>query len=68
MATTINFTLSGLYEKALIKVANANSMTPNEYAESAVRSFLRNSAEGYYQGKFNDLTLLEKATLFGDIT
>jgi len=64
----INFTLSGLYEKALIKVANANSMTPNEYAESVVKSFLRNSAEGYYLGKFNNLSLLEKAELFGDIT
>ena len=68
MATTVNFILDGLYEKALNKVATANGMTPNEYAESALKSFLRDKAEGYYLVKFNDLTLLEKAQLFGDIT
>jgi len=65
---TISFEIIGLYETALTKIANANSMTLNEYSENIVKSFLKNQAEGFYQGKFNDLTLLEKATLFGDIT
>jgi len=65
---TISFEIDGLYEKALIKITNANSMTLNEYSEGIVKSFLRNQAEGFYQGKFNNLTLVEKATLFGDIS
>ena len=65
---TISFEITGLYEMALIKVANANSMPVNEYAESVVKSFLKNQAEGFYLSKFNDLTLVEKATLFRDIT
>jgi len=65
---TISFEISGLYEKTLIKIANANSMPVNEYAESVVNSSLKNQAEGFYLSKFNDLTLVEKATLFGDIT
>lgn len=67
MATTINFTLDGLYEKALNKIAIANNMVGNEYAESVVKSFLKNHIEGHYQDKFNKLTLINKATLFGDI-
>jgi len=65
---TISFEITGLYEMALTKIANANSMTLNEYSENIVKSFLKNQAEGFYQSKFNDLTLVEKATLFGDIT
>jgi len=65
---TISFEIDGLYEKTLIKITNANSMTLNEYSEGIVKSFLRNQAEGFYQGKFNNLTLVEKATLFGDIS
>jgi len=64
----ISFEITGLYEAALTKIANANSMTLNEYSESVVKSFLKNHAEGFYQGKFNNLTLLEKADLFGGIT
>ena len=63
----ISFEITGLYEAALTKIANANSMTLNEYSESVVKSFLKNQAEGFYQSKFNNLTLLEKANLFGDI-
>ena len=65
---TISFEITGLYEMALTKMANANSMTLTEYSENIVKSFLKNQAEGFYQGKFNNLTLLEKANLFGDIT
>ena len=65
---TISFEITGLYEMALTKIANANSMTLNEYSESIVKSYLKNQAEGFYQSKFNDLTLVKKATLFGDIT
>jgi len=65
---TISFEITGLYEKALTKISNANNMTLNEYSENIVKSFLRNQAEGFYQSKFNNLTLVEKATLFGDIT
>ena len=65
---TISFQITGLYEMALTKIANANGMSLNEYSENIVKSFLKNQAEGFYQAKFNDLTLVEKATLFGDIT
>jgi len=65
---TISFEITGLYEMALTKIANANSMTLNEYSENIVKSYLKNQAEGFYQSKFNNLTLVEKATLFGDIT
>jgi len=65
---TISFEITGLYEKALTKISNANSMTLNEYSENIVKSYLKNQAEGFYQSKFNNLTLVEKATLFGDIT
>jgi len=65
---TISFEITGLYEMALTKIANANSMTLNEYSENIVKSYLKNQAEGFYQSKFNNLTLAEKATLFGDIT
>jgi len=64
---TITFEITGLYEMALTKIANANSMNLNDYSENIVKSFLKNQAEGFYQSKFNDLTLVEKATLFGDI-
>lgn len=67
MATTINFTLDGLYGSALTKIANQNGMTPNQYAESQLKSFLRNMADGYYNGKFDELSLIEKIQLFGDI-
>ena len=65
---TISFEITGLYEMALTKIASANSMTLNEYSENIVKSYLKNQAEGFYQSKFNDLTLVQKATLFGDIT
>jgi len=65
---TISFEITGLYEMALTKIASANSMTLNEYSENIVKSYLKNQAEGFYQSKFNNLTLVEKATLFGDIT
>jgi len=64
---TIFFEITDLYETVLTKIANANSMTLNEYSENIVKSFLKNQAEGFYQSKFNNLTLLEKANLFGDI-
>ena len=65
---TISFEITGLYEKALTKIANANSMSLNDYSENVIKSFLKNQAEGFYQAKFNDLTLVQKADLFGDIT
>lgn len=68
MATTINFTLTGLKEKALIKVATANGETPEQYAENVITSFLNGQVRGYYQGKFNDLTTVEMINLFGDLT
>lgn len=68
MTITINFTLSGLKETALVKIASANSMAPEEYAESIVTSFLESQARGYYQDKFNALTTLQMIELFGDMT
>ena len=68
MATTISFVVDGIKETALNKIAIANGMTPNEYAESVVTSFLKAQVRGYYQAKFNDLTTLEMINLFGGMT
>jgi len=65
---TISFELVGLKLKALTKISNQNSMTPEEYAESIVVSFLNGQVRGYYQGKFNGLTTLEMINLFGDLS
>jgi hypothetical protein len=63
----ISFKISDLYLQALTKIAKANGMTENEYAESQLKSFLTTQAEGYYRDKFNKLTLLQKAESFGDM-
>lgn len=68
MATVINFALTGLPEKALIKIATMNNKTPNEYAQGIVMSFLNSQVRGFYQDKFNALTTLEMIQLFGDIS
>lgn len=68
MTININFDLSGLKEKALIKIAIANSLTPEQYAENIVTSFLESQVRGYYQDKFNNLTTLEMMNLFGDLS
>ncbi len=65
---TISFELTGLKLKALTKIANQHSMTPEDYAESIVVSFLNDQVRGHYQGKFNGLTTLEMINLFGDLT
>ena len=68
MTITINFDLSGVKETALTKISTANGMTPNEYAESQLVSWLEAQVRGFYQDKFNDLTTLEMIALFGDMT
>jgi len=68
MATIISFTVSGLKEKALNKIATANGMTPNEYVEDKMTIHLEEQARGYYQSKFNLMTIVEIYNLFGDIT
>lgn len=68
MATTISFVVDGLKEKALIKIATMNSMTPNEYIEDKMTVHLLEQGRAYYQAKFNALTILELYNLFGDLT
>ena len=64
----INFEISGLREKALIKAATASGVTPEEYAEGVVLDILNDRVRGYYLDKFNDLTTVEIINLFGDMT
>ena len=68
MATEINFSLTGLREKVLIKIANQNTMTPEEYAKNIVTSFLNAQVRGHYLSKFNALTTVDMVNLFGDLT
>jgi hypothetical protein len=66
MATIINFTFTGVKETALIKISTANSMTPNEYVETSITSYLENQVRGHFREKFDDLTTLEMIAIFGD--
>jgi hypothetical protein len=66
MATTINFTFTGIKETALIKLATANGMAPSEYIETSTTIYLENQVRDYYKSKFSDLTTLEMIAMFGD--
>lgn len=68
MTVNINFDLSGLREAILIKIAQANGLTPEEYAKNIVTGFLEGQARGFYQDKFNNLTTLEMINMFGNIS
>jgi len=68
MATTISFTVSGLKETIMDKIATKLGMTMNEYAEGVVTDALEARVRDYYKGKFNALTTIEMVNLFGDIT
>ena len=68
MATTITFDLTGLPEKALIKIAAANSLDPETYAHNIVIAFLNDQVRGFYQKKFNSLTTQQMIQIFGDMT
>ena len=62
----ITITLTNREYKALQKVSSDNSMTPSEYTHSLVRSFLISKLQAYYQNQFNDKTLLELISIFGE--
>jgi len=64
----INFELTGLPEKALIKIATANETDPSVYAKGVLLTFLNKQVRGHYQGIFNNLTTQELIQLFGDIS
>jgi len=64
----INFELTGLPEKALIKIATASETDPTVYAKGVLLTFLNKQVRGYYQGLFNNLTTQELIQLFGDIS
>lgn len=68
MATTISFTVDGLKETMMDKIATYLGKTMNEYAEGVVTDALNARVRDYYKGKFNDLTTVEMINLFGDIT
>jgi hypothetical protein len=67
MATTISFTVSGLKETIMNKIATSLGKTMNEYAEGVVTDELEGRVRSYYKGKFNKLTSVEMINLFGDI-
>ena len=50
-----------------IFLANRVGKTPKEYIEFVLQQHAKIQIDGYYQEKFNALTLSEKAVLFGDI-
>ena len=63
----ISLTITSNELEALKLVAKLNGMTPLEYGESVLMSAVKSSLRGYYKKKFNKLSLIEAAQLFGDV-
>lgn len=64
---TITFTVSGLKETIMNRIATKLDMTIDEYAEGVVTDALNARVRDYYKGRFNNLTTVEMINLFGDI-